>query len=174
MDSISGVSSTTYLPQSTASTSTSTSTPVSVPVPADSVTLSDASDAASSGVYSPDAGFTSLLQADPGLAQDYAADSQFGFDNPTLSSDDTLSPSEDTTNTSASSDVEAAAVKTELSALNFTGGVASALLGGMQNSSSVFFMGASMSNLLTANGSAALAYLTPQAASTSGSVDLSA
>ena len=36
------------------------------------------------------------------------------------------------------------------------------------------FMGASMSNLLTANGSAALAYLTPQAAAASGSVNLSA
>ena len=50
----------------------------------------------------------------------------------------------------------------------------SALLGGLSDSASTVFMGAGMSNLLTSNGSAALPYITPNAAAASASVNLSA
>jgi len=176
MDGISGVGTpgTAYVPQFTA---TSAARSPSAPSAVDTVTLSgdDPSSGGASTVYSPDAGFTALMQADPGLAQDYAADAQFGYSDDVLASDDTLTSTERVaaTDTAVSQDALATAQKVDLSTLNLTGGVASALFGA-SDASSVFFTGASMSNLLTSQGWAALAYLTPQAAAQSGSVNLSA
>jgi hypothetical protein len=174
MDGISSIGATAYFPSS--AQINTVSPPVTVPQ-VDTVTLSgdDPSSSGAANVYSPDAGFTALMQTDPGLAQDYAADAQFGYSNDVLASDDTLTSTDQsaTTQSTTTDDSATLAAKVDLSTLNFNGSVASALFGAT-DASSVFFTGASMSNLLTSQGSAALAYLTPQAAAQSGSVNLSA
>src|SRR5215475_7963733 len=98
MDGITSIGSTGYFP--TAAQVNTVNTPVTTPL-ADTVTLSggDGSDGDNNNVYSPDAGFTALLQSDPGLAQDYAADAQFGYGDDVLASDDTLTSTDQATPT---------------------------------------------------------------------------
>ncbi len=167
MDGISPITAPLYVPQYSGTSTVSSPAPAA----ADSVTLSSGDASANANVYSaPDPAFAALLQADPALAQDYAQESQFGFTDPVLAYDDTLgSTTHAGTTASATPAADPATVANQvaLSALNFNNSVASALLG----STSTFFTGASMANLLNTTGTAALAYLTPQAAQASGSVD---
>jgi hypothetical protein len=180
MDSIAPINSSTYV---SVASSQSSQPPVAPNTPvADSISLSGVDASNLAGIYAaPDPTFAALLQSDAGLAQDFAISSQaqFGFDDTVLATDDTLPAAAQTATTplgDSSTDSVAVAQKVALGALSFEGGVAGALFGAQSSAepSTLFFMGSSMNSLLTANGTAALAYLTPQAASAGASVNASA
>jgi hypothetical protein len=190
MDPISGLGSAVYAPSwmSSAPAIPSSSPTGQVPAstPMDSVDLSSTVDASSPSITY-DANLAGLFQSDPSLAQDLAdgtAAAQFGFDNQVLSNDDTLTsspPASATTSTAAggSSATNDGAIsfspdqRAELASLGSESQFSSSMLTGSTaalGATSAFFVGSSMSQLLMAQGAAALAYLTPQAAATAGVV----
>jgi hypothetical protein len=179
MDPITPLGTPTYLNPPPTSTASQSPAPATPSVPVDSISLSEADADNLANIYSaPDASFVTLLQNDPELAQAYSLSSQdqFGFDDLVLSTDDTLpaaSPSSTTATAAPSTESAAVDQKVALGALAFDGGVTAALFGTQSSAdpSAIFFMGASMNNLLTARGTAALAYLTPQAAAAGASVN---
>jgi hypothetical protein len=179
MDGIASVSTPTYFSPTTTS-APSTDAPATTAV--DSISLSGADASNLANIYSaPDPAFAALLQSDAALAQDYAdaSQNQFGFDDPVLASDDTLpAAGQPSTASSPTATTDSVTVdqKVALGALTFEGSVTSALFGASSSAdaNSIVFMGSSMNSLLTANGTAALAYLTPQAAAAGASVNASA
>jgi hypothetical protein len=181
MNAVSAISATSYIPQMTAPDPASAGTASAPPLETNLIALSGADTSAGDpNVYTaPDRAFASLLQSDPSLAQDYAAESQFGFSDPVIAMDDTLSMSSDRSAASTMSmsvpNAMTVAEQTALGSLDFTSGVGGALFGSVSDASSALFMGAGMATLLNANGSSALAYLTPQAAAAAGAhIDMSA
>lgn len=190
MDSISPVGIASYIPPLAPITTSTVASPLVSP-PTDSVAISGASAGGldQTGLYpAPDPAFAAFLKSDPALAKDFAAGSvnPFGFDNGVLSQDDTLasSPSASTAGSSgaaatpptasslaarglAAMAAESINLATMASTVPVSSPLTNALFGITSptpaDPSAVFFSGGSMANLLNAQGSAAMAYLTPQA-----------
>ena len=164
MDGISSLTSLGYVPQLFGGATASSPTSAGTSTPTDSFSLTGQTP--STNLYAPpDPAFAALMQSDPTLAQDYTAVSQS-----VATSDQAAASSVSAPATSPNPPTPTTTPQLELAPLAVESSVVTALFGGSSDSSSMgsLFSGAAMTSMLSNNGAAAMAYLSPQTPATSG------